>query len=351
MFITGESESQTGNLGHVTVATVTGISAGKSALSVVLVHHHGMGSPFDSNLLHMNLQRGAAADSRGSSGGAGFSEAMGMAAMVAQQQAQHSHLLPSQSAQALQLLQSASQQKTQLNQQELIAFIQRTSPTSQHIANSHYPQLLQAMLAGGGQTSAASAAAPRMPASQQAGLAEHKEQGEAKVASATGKCVPPLVEKLVPEAELYKRLLDMEELLDRASAKQSWEIEDALRDRPSLLRTLRICVCNTHKNQATARVQAPDEQQDARGMGEEGGQPRAASACAGPAEWTLHIFGDVFGVEQDSQKLSDFVERVIYHFYLCSCSQNPCACLRPAAASEQAPFVFCVPFVFSANVK
>jgi len=262
-----------------------------------------MGSPFDSKLLHMPFS-GAGAGIRAS--GAGFG-----AAMAAQQQAQHSHLLPSQSAQALQLLQSAKQQQqAQLQQQqELLALIQRTPPT-QHIANSHYPQMLQAMQAGSGQ---AAAAAPRMPASQQAGQAEQKEQGVAEEAARTGKSVPPLVDKLVPEAELYKRLLDMEELLDRASAKQSWEIEDALRDRPSLLRTLRICVCNTHKNQPTARVQAADELQGARDMGEQGSQQGAGhggTAGAGPAEWTLHVFGDVFGVEQDSQKLSDFVERV-----------------------------------------
>ena len=114
------------------------------------------------------------------------------------------------------------------------------------------------------------------------------------------------------QAELYKRLLDMEELLERASAKQAWEIKDALRDRPSLLRTLRICVCNTHKNQFASRVPAADEEQASGEMGEESG-PGAASRSQekkGPQEWTLHILGDANGVEKDSQKLSDFIDKV-----------------------------------------
>lgn len=121
----------------------------------------------------------------------------------------------------------------------------------------------------------------------------------------TNKSVPNMVDKLVPEAELYQRLLKVEELLDQESAKQAWEIEDALRERPSLLRTLRITVCNTHKNQPAAmRSRGADDL-------EEGAHNNPAmSLGSGPPEWTLHILGEALGVQQCSQKLSDFLDKV-----------------------------------------
>ena len=131
------------------------------------------------------------------------------------------------------------------------------------------------------------------------------------------------------QAELYKRLLAMEELLERASTKQAWKIEDALRDRPSLLRTLRICVCNTHKNQPALRSTGAEEKTTSGGSSEvlcqtdaDGSQDNAF----GPAEWTLHILGDVFGVEKDSQRLTDFIEKVSF-FWLARF-----ACVRRSVA-------------------
>ncbi len=127
------------------------------------------------------------------------------------------------------------------------------------------------------------------------------------------KKVPLLVDKIVPEAALYKRLLDVEELLERESAKQAWQIDDALRDRPSLLRTLRISVCNTHKNQPAMRSNAAGKQADSADGGQDGtqgGADKSEAGHTGSPEWTLHILGDALGVEQGSQKLSDFLEKV-----------------------------------------
>jgi hypothetical protein len=127
------------------------------------------------------------------------------------------------------------------------------------------------------------------------------------------KRVPLLVDKMVPEAALYKRLLDVEELLERESAKQAWQIDDALRDRPSLLRTLRISVCNTHKNQPAMRSNAAGKQADSADGGQDGtlgGADKSEVGHTGSPEWTLHILGDALGVEQGSQKLSDFLEKV-----------------------------------------
>jgi hypothetical protein len=130
------------------------------------------------------------------------------------------------------------------------------------------------------------------------------------------KRVPLMVDKLVPEAAIYKRLLDVEELLDRESAKQAWELDDALRDQPSLLRTLRISVCNTHKNQPAMRLQAASKQADSANGDQDSAQGGADTSdwgsvgTTGTPEWTLHILGDALGVEQGSQKLSDFIEKV-----------------------------------------
>jgi hypothetical protein len=140
----------------------------------------------------------------------------------------------------------------------------------------------------------------------------------------TDKSVPHMVDKLVPEAELYQRLLKVEELLDQESAKQAWEIEDALRERPSLLRTLRITVCNTHKNQPAAmRSCGTDSQEIAHNNA-------ALNMGTGPPEWTLHILGEALGVEQGSQKLSDFIDKVlaqdtrtlVVYLHVCACLQG-----------------------------
>ena len=130
------------------------------------------------------------------------------------------------------------------------------------------------------------------------------------------KCLPLLVDKLVPEAAIYKRLLNVEELLDRESAKQAWELDDALRDQPRLLRTLRISVCNTHKNQPAMRLHAASKQADFANGEQDSAQSGADTSdwgrvgTTGTPEWTLHILGDAVGIEQGSQKLSDFLEKV-----------------------------------------
>ena len=130
------------------------------------------------------------------------------------------------------------------------------------------------------------------------------------------KRLPLLVDKLVPEAAIYKRLLDVEELLDRESAKHAWELDNALRDQPSLLRTLRISICNTHKNQPAMRLHAASKQADSANGEQDSAQSGADTSdwgrvgTTGTPEWPLHILGDAVGIEQGSQKLSDFLEKV-----------------------------------------
>ena len=150
---------------------------------------------------------------------------------------------------------------------------------------------------------------------------------EARAPKIVDKNVPSLVEVLVPEAGLYKQLIEVEELLDRESAQQAWHIDDALRERPSVLRTLRICVCNTHKNQPAMRSNtaeneiAPDE-----GDGASRGVDPAGGSGNGTPEWTLHILGETRGFENQSQKLSDFLEKVsrlpAVVFLGCACKQR-----------------------------
>lgn len=131
------------------------------------------------------------------------------------------------------------------------------------------------------------------------------------------KSVPPLVSKLVPEAEMYTRLLHVEELLDRESANQAWLVDDLKRDKPCLLRTLRLSVCNTHKNQPAMRSRmAETEAPSAEGAHSE--------ADAGMPEWTLHILGDVLDVTESSEKLSDFLDKVKSEFLLILCA---CTCV------------------------
>ena len=127
------------------------------------------------------------------------------------------------------------------------------------------------------------------------------------------KRAPHMVDKLVPETELYMRLLQVEERLDQECSKQAWQIEDALRDCPSLLRTLRISVCNTHKNQPAMCLSAAAEEaalKDGSQQGAHSNADRREEIANGPPEWTLHIFGEALGVEKNSQKLSDFLDKV-----------------------------------------
>ena len=127
------------------------------------------------------------------------------------------------------------------------------------------------------------------------------------------KSVPPLVSKLVPEAEMYTRLLHVEELLDRESANQAWLVDDLKRDKPCLLRTLRLSVCNTHKNQpAMCSRMAETEALSAEGAHSE--------ADTGMPEWTLHILGDVLDVTESSEKLSDFLDKVKSELLLILCA-------------------------------
>ena len=157
------------------------------------------------------------------------------------------------------------------------------------------------------------------------------------------KCVPATVETLVPEAQLYSCLLRVEALLDRESAKQAWEVEDALRDKPSLLRTLRMTVCNTHKNQPAMARSAAAKQADsteAHGETAQGGADRTHGHGGGAPEWTLHIMGDALGVEKSSQKLSDFLEMVSRQApACCSCPLHVCFRILFAPNRRLLPFV------------
>ena len=195
-----------------------------------------------------------------------------------------------------------------LRQQEKQQHMQRGRP--QHTAATH---AVQNPLSSG-QTHAALFQKPPPPQGNRKGRRLDKLQDIRAEEPRVEKNVPNLVDKLVPEAELYKRLLDVEELLDREGAKQAWQIDDALRDKPSLLRTLRISVCNTHKNQPAMRSNAPDKEAESTDAPREGahiGADRIEGMSHGTPEWTLHILGDALGVEVGSQKLSDFLEKVL----------------------------------------
>lgn len=70
-----------------------------------------------------------------------------------------------------------------------------------------------------------------------------------KKRKAPEKQVPDRVAALLPESALYTQLLEFEARVDAALARKKTDIQEALKNPPSLQRTLRIYVFNTFANQ------------------------------------------------------------------------------------------------------
>ncbi|KAK1318633.1 hypothetical protein QJS10_CPB04g00275 [Acorus calamus] len=88
------------------------------------------------------------------------------------------------------------------------------------------------------------------------------------------KQLPDRVAALLPESALYTQLLEFESRIDSAMARKKIDIQDSLKSPPSVQRTLRVYVFNTHTPRPT-----PSE----------------------PPSWTLRIVGRILedGVDPD----------------------------------------------------
>uniref|UniRef100_A0A0C9SA00 TSA: Wollemia nobilis Ref_Wollemi_Transcript_5488_2150 transcribed RNA sequence n=1 Tax=Wollemia nobilis TaxID=56998 RepID=A0A0C9SA00_9CONI len=114
------------------------------------------------------------------------------------------------------------------------------------------------------------------------------------------KQVPDRVAALLPESALYTQLLEFEARVDSALARKKIDIQEALKNPPSLQRTLRIYVFNTFANQNKSLQQQNMD----------------------PPSWTLRIIGSLEdGMEVDASgmpkqnsstppKFSSFFKRI-----------------------------------------
>lgn len=106
-----------------------------------------------------------------------------------------------------------------------------------------------------------------------------------KKRKAPEKQVPDRVAALLPESALYTQLLEFEARVDAALARKKTDIQEALKNPPSLQRTLRIYVFNTFANQ-NHHARGTDDKQH----------------MLEPPSWTLRILGRILedGTETDA---------------------------------------------------
>lgn len=106
-----------------------------------------------------------------------------------------------------------------------------------------------------------------------------------KKRKAPEKQVPDRVAALLPESALYTQLLEFEARVDAALARKKTDIQEALKNPPSLQRTLRIYVFNTFANQ-NHHARVSDDKQH----------------MLEPPSWTLRILGRILedGTETDA---------------------------------------------------
>lgn len=106
-----------------------------------------------------------------------------------------------------------------------------------------------------------------------------------KKRKAPEKQVPDRVAALLPESAMYTQLLEFEARVDAALARKKTDIQEALKNPPSLQRTLRIYVFNTFANQNHHGRVSDDKQH-----------------MLEPPSWTLRILGRILedGTETDA---------------------------------------------------
>ncbi|KAI8018692.1 hypothetical protein LOK49_LG04G03532 [Camellia lanceoleosa] len=107
------------------------------------------------------------------------------------------------------------------------------------------------------------------------------------------------VAAILPESALYTRLLEFESGVDAALARKKIDIQDAIKNPPSIQKTLRIYVFNTHANQVGGILKNPN---------------------AEPPTWTLKIVGRILedGMDPDQagmlQRSSSLYPKFSYFF-------------------------------------
>ncbi|KAL4388563.1 hypothetical protein GQ457_09G008810 [Hibiscus cannabinus] len=95
-----------------------------------------------------------------------------------------------------------------------------------------------------------------------------------KKQKATDKQLQEKVAAILPESALYTQLLELEARVDAAVARKKVDIHEALKNPPSVQKTLRIYVFNTFANQIQTIPKKPD---------------------AEPPVWSLKIIGKILG--------------------------------------------------------
>ncbi|KAJ6842523.1 SWI/SNF complex component SNF12-like protein [Iris pallida] len=111
------------------------------------------------------------------------------------------------------------------------------------------------------------------------------------------KQVPDRIATLLPESALYTQLLEFESRVDSALSRKKLDIQDSLKNPPSLQRTLRIYIFNTFSNRTNRPPASSDE----------------------PPSWSLKIIGRILEDPSDPEppkpnpsypKFSAFFKRV-----------------------------------------